>query len=360
MITLIVLFIVLAALFLLTAHMVHKSWRTRKLSLVAIVGMIIALTGLVVIGYITFMLVHTFVYVPQQGKIVGVLPDASWIRDNRDVLYIKGHRLYSIGLDGQRNRQLYDGDVRYYALSPDKTKIAIYYLNSKQNEDDRNIGNISIVNLADGTTDQIEQKVDSKNPSWLPDGSKIYYEYGDDHHIIIYDVVSKTKSTIDEPQRVADVVAAKADRKLFYSSLFDKKCHEVDVDTLAQSEITPYKKSKSSILSDCVRESDIYMGISSGNDIRDWKVESPSKSKIAYNKEGSLWLKTESGDQKLVTYVGIYDSKFAPGIGPISWSEDERYLASDFKGKIYITDTNSKKTGYLIEGDSARILESSL
>lgn len=338
----------------------HKSWRTRKLSFTSIIVIIIALTGLAYVGYIIFLLVHTFIYTPQQGKIVGVLPDTSWVGGNQDVLYLKSDRLYAIGLDGHRNRQLYDDDVLYYALSPDKTKIAIYYSNKSQTEDDENTSNISIVNLADGTTNQIEQKVDCGYPSWLPDGSSIYYEYGDDYHIRIYDVASKTMSTIDEPKRVADVVAAKTGRKLFYSSLFDKKCHEVDVDTLARREITPYQETGGSALEDCFRGVDIYRGVSGGNDIRDWKAESSSKSKTAYNKEGSLWLKTEGRDEELVTYVGIHDSKLAPGISPVSWSEDERYLASDFKGKIYVTDMESKKTGYLIEGNGVRILESSL
>ena len=72
----------------------------------------------------------------------------------------------------------------------------------------------------------------------------------------------------------------------------------------------------------------------------------------AYNKGGSLWLKSDGTDQLLVKYEGEFDSKLAPGVRPMALSRDGRFVAFGFKGKIYICDIASKKAGYLADGNN--------
>lgn len=353
---LIVLLLSLTALLAMSFSKAYSFWRTGRRSPGAVFAAVTALASLLAIGYLTVMLVYTFVYIPHQGKVIDVMPDTSWIEDERDVLYLKEGGLYAASLNGRTNKRLYDGEVRYYALSPDRTKMAVYSRGRKRSEEDRNTANIVIVDLADGAANPVESRVDCGTPSWFPMGSKIYYKFGRGYHIKFYDTISKVKESIDEPKMVADVVAARSGDRLFYSTLFDKKCYEVDVNTKARKTISPYRSTQGSTLFDCVEKGATYEGIRSGNGISEWKRESPDKKRIAYNESGSLWLKSENGNERLIVYEGVYDSKLAPGVWPISWSDDGKYLVSGFEGKLYISDIERKKTGYLTEGRDARIL----
>jgi hypothetical protein len=334
---------------------VIKARGNRKISWAATIVLIIAITGLSYVGYIGYALIRYFVCIPAQGAISGVMPDTSWIKESRDVLYLNGDKLYSIKINGTDKKLIYD-NVRYYALSPNGKKIVIEYLSKSLIKDDRNIGNLSLVDTETGNIEPIEEKADCHWPLWTADGARIFYEYSDSYVIRIYDLASKTKKDFRESKMVADVVASNIPTKLFYSSLFDKKCYDLDVITLQRMEIAPFRNTQGSTLDNCVKESDIYRAVQGGSEIRGWKVESPDLKKCARSEDGSLWLKTETKDERLVQYTGKYDSKIAPGIWPSSWSSDGRYLVSNFKGKIYVSDTVSNKTGYLTDGGSARII----
>ncbi len=311
---------------------------------------------LLAVGNLVHSLMGLCFFLPGQGKVIGVLKDTSWITEDRTVFYLKDRMLCSIKLSGNDPKVLYRGPADYYALSSDNRYAAIWDVGSRSGEEAPPVHNIFILDLKTGLVESVEEKADCKWPSWVPNSAKIFYEYGDDHYLRIYDVAAKTRMVLQEKQRVSETVASADGSKIYYSSLFDKSAYEVDVHTGARIRLERFQKSKGPVLNDHVPAERIYRGISAGNDIRHWKVGSPSLRQTAYNKDGSLWLKTGATEVRLVLYTGVHDSKFAPGVTPVSWSKDEKYLVSDFDG-IYITDIAQKKTGFLAQGQSARIVD---
>ena len=138
MVMLITLIILVSTVIVITGRIVIKARGNRKISWAATIVLIIAITGLSYVGYIGYALIRYFVCIPAQGAISGVMPDTSWIKESRDVLYLNGDKLYSIKINGTDKKLIYD-NVRYYALSPNGKKIVIEYLSKSLIKDDRNI-----------------------------------------------------------------------------------------------------------------------------------------------------------------------------------------------------------------------------
>ena len=105
---------------------VYKVITTKKFSFTTVAGLIIALLGIGLIGYVSYGLFNMFVILPNQGKLVNVLPDTAWINDNSGLLFLQDRSLYSINLRGTDKKKIFDV-VDEYVVSPDGQKVALWY-----------------------------------------------------------------------------------------------------------------------------------------------------------------------------------------------------------------------------------------
>ncbi len=305
-----------------------------------------ALLGLGFTVYVSYGLFYSFGYLPSQGKLVNVMPDTSWIADGIKVFFMKDRTLYSISIQGSNPKKISD-NVDSYKLSPDGTKLALWYRVKEGETYDKTLMGIRILDLKTGSVEIVEKERNCGYPQWLPNGLELVYEHDDDYFFSIFNIKDGTRKSVHVPKRVSKLVISKDGQHLVYLALFEMKYYQYDI---VSGDITEMQKikidPKTATIYEYIDENDIYWGSTSrGPSSLDGKTE-------AYNKGGSLWLKSDGKDQLLVEYEGKFDSKVAPGVHPRALSRDGRFVAFGFKGKIYICEITSKRAGYLADGDN--------
>lgn len=334
------------------AFMAYKIIKTKSFSFLTIVILIILILSLCFVGYVVYGLFYTFEYLPRQGKLLNVMPDTSWIKSNLKVFYSKDDSLYSIDINGKNKKKICDR-VRVYNLSPNWTKVVVWNLVKRGKTSDKDLSDISIIDLTSGKIDIVEESINCNPPLWFPGALKIVYRFDDDYNFCIFNVKDGTKKVINVPKMVSQLHVTVDGKRLVYLALFSKKYYQYDI---ASGDITEMQKfrnnPKTAEMYNYIDDKDIYWGPTSRG------PESLDGETKAYSRGGSLWFKSSGQDELVVEYKGKFDSKLAPGIKPEVLSRDARFVVFRFKGNIYICDILSKKSGYLAEGDSPQLFGS--
>jgi|GEM_PF-5734957 len=343
-----ILAIAVLAIFAL-AFAIYKVIVAKKFSFVTVVILIIALLGIGFVGYVSYGLFNMFVIMPNQGKLVNVLPDTAWINDDSKLLFLQERSLYSITIRGADKTKISDA-VDEYAVSPDGRKVAIWFRVKSAESYEKTMMGISVINLKQNTTYSAEKERNCSHPIWLADSSGIAYSFDDNHKISIFRLDGQTKKTIDVPQMVRGLAATTDKSKLAYASLFDKKYYVFDFGSQTVSEIS--SKDPYAVDLDKNIDRSFWKGV------RNVALKTSDGRVELYNNKGSLWVKRDNQNDLLVQYEGQHDDKVASGIQPIALSPNEQFVAFEFKGKIYICDVVSKKSGFLMQGYSAEFLPS--
>jgi hypothetical protein len=325
-----------------------KIIKTKTPSFITVVVLIFLLFGLGIIGYVSYGLFDLFVTLPNQGKLVNVLSDTAWVTDELELIFLQGRSLYSITIRGTDKRKISD-IVDDYALSPDREKVALWYRVLQADLYEKTMMGITIVDIRRNTNKVIEKYRNcSSKLVWLADSSGIAYSSDNDYKICFYKIGDGIRKVIDVPRKVYGLAVTKDKSKLAYASLFDKKYYLYDFGSQAISEIsagTPYAVDLGKDI-----DRNFWKGV------RNVPLKTSDGSIELYNLKGSLWLKRNDQKELLVEYAGRHDDKLASGVQPLALSYNAQYAAFSFKGKIYICDTLSKKSGYLADGHSAEFL----
>jgi hypothetical protein len=340
--------LIIAVLFIFAlAFAAYKVIATKKFSFSTVVVLIIALLGIGFVGYVSYGLFNMFVVLPNQGKLVNVLPDTTWINDNSELLFLQERSLYSITLRGTDKKKISDV-VDEYAISPDGQKVALWYRVKPADSYENTMMRISIIDLKRNEVQVAEKERNCGHPIWLADSSGVAYSFDNNYTISIFKTEDQTKKILAVPRMVRGLAVTKDKSKLAYASLFDKKYYVFDFVSQAVSEISakdPYAVDL---------DKDVDRGFWKG--VRNVPFKTSDGKMELYNKKGSLWFKHDNQNDLLVQYEGQHDDKMASGIQPIALSPNEQYVAFEFKGKIYICDILSKKSGFLTDGYGAEFL----
>ena len=326
---------------------VYKVITTKKFSFTTVAGLIIALLGIGLIGYVSYGLFNMFVILPNQGKLVNVLPDTAWINDNSGLLFLQDRSLYSINLRGTDKKKIFDV-VDEYVVSPDGQKVALWYRVKQADSYEKTMMGISIVDLKRNEIQVVEKERNCGHPIWLADSSGVAYSFDNNYKICIFRIEDQIKKIIDVPRMVRGVAGTKDKSKLAYASLFDKKYYVFDFGSQAVSEISardPYAVDL---------DKDIDRSFWKG--VRNVPFKTSNGKVELYNNKGSLWIKRDNQNDLLVQYEGQHDDKVASGIQPVALSRNAQYVAFEFKGKIYICDIALKKSGFLTNGYGVEFL----
>lgn len=313
--------------------------------------------ALLVVGFIVYIISQIGV---QQGNILNVEPNTSWISDkNNKILYLQNYALYSILLNGS-NKELILSNTDGVIFSSDRKKILYSEYNKK-------IGNLLIKDLENSQTDIIA--------SWpyhsvffSPDEKKVVYLSDDSAHsrkLNFYDIDTKTKKIINLPEKDTSLIRFTLDKNEivfegeYINSSIPQKCYRYDMKTGELKESLLRNKSKGPVSNICIRDEDSYVNegeIALGNL---WMAGglsdvSPDGQTEAYSKEGSLWLKTKNSDDLLVKFDGGYVPGYNSGAHQSGWSPDGKYILFYFNKSFYIYDLENKKAGFLTLGNVAR------
>ena len=108
-----------------------------------------------------------------------------------------GSRLGIVHHDGSDLREYPDlGDPYYPCWSFDKSALALSAKNLKQGKDAAQ--SLQILNLGNGTTEEVEAKGYVTSQCWSPDGKQVVYQA--DHTLRVYDIQEKKSRTLTNGQ----------------------------------------------------------------------------------------------------------------------------------------------------------------
>ncbi|MDP8266261.1 MAG: hypothetical protein P9M07_04870 [Candidatus Aceula meridiana] len=325
------------------------------------IGAIIAAAITITVIFFFFIFV-----VNREGRMLGVLPDTSWIDGSQKVYVIKGHSLFSMNLQGRNEKKVCDNvdfDEDDSKISPDRTKILARTYNASTYA----VG-IVLIDLDSGKMNIIEKGQNCWEPAWFPDGNRFAYLMMYGKKLCIFNIKDGTKEVIDTPQEMSQLSVANDGKRIFlenklrfhlgnnYYGNFEKAFFQYD---LISKEITKMKNIKIYENSPAysarfgkvgyIDDREVYWGPNNRGIANHGRVFGNQKITVYKNNSGSLMVKENGNEKLLVRFLGAN----APGysmIWPRGMSDDMRYFIFAFDGKIYISDIVLKKTGYLTDG----------
>jgi len=306
----------------------------------------IAIIALVVFG-LNFIVNFIFLNVISPSFGQEILQNTSWIKEERKVIVQRGSDLYLITLSGKSERKIAEGIDRYYP-SPDGSKLALWNRAGG--------GLIRILNIQDGAMTLVKQN-GWGTPKWTPNGQSIFYDYDNSYPssagIEIFDIATKTAKRVNQRHSSGEYTQwSSADGRRLFLMTENDKCYQYELSTEKIMALSPSKPiNPRDPLSSYVKDDDLFM----------WTrpLEATTlDGKISAITEGDgIWLKSRNGEKDLLVKFTKPYNPTTSGWSVQALSNDAKYMIFEFRGRIYVCDTKSKKTGYLTTGNNAQFAE---
>ena len=188
------------------------------------------LFGLVVAGQIILLGMTGYVYwlnyaaAPPEFRIPeDVLPTTQWVRQDLDIYFIDGQRLYAVDLQGRHKRLLIEAEepLLEYAFSPDGRYVSALTRHNLYVWDSKN----AAARWVDGVSPPkgTEAKAVMGRPRWAPNSRYLVYQvakwsaYSSQETWKLYDVVTGKKVPLNTPTRkLSSLYWDKSAKNLYY------------------------------------------------------------------------------------------------------------------------------------------------